>query len=147
LSASSPSPPLPPPPDQAPPPPEAPGEVMTPRQLRHRRVGRGLAATAWLGILGQPILLLLYAMQIAEVGAAGDPEGTLWVGWSMTAAALLGFLVALYALRAGRRLRHEGSTREARFAALFLVVPCSSPCLPLGLPVGLWALWALRDDD
>jgi hypothetical protein len=120
---------------------------MTPRQRRRRRVGRWLAATAWLGILAQPVLLLLYAMQIAEVTAAGDPEGTLWVGWSMTAAALLGFLVALYALRAGRRLRDEGSTREARFAAFFLVVPCSSPCLPLGLPVGLWALWALREED
>jgi hypothetical protein len=26
-------------------------------------------------------------------------------------------------------------------------VPCSSPCCLLGVPVGLWGLWALREED
>jgi hypothetical protein len=147
VTAPDPPPPLPPPPEQAPPPPEAPGAVLDPAGRRRRSVGRWLAATAWVGILGQPLLIAIQAAQLVELGATAAVTSEVWTGRAMTGASVLGFLVALYALWAAHRLRHRGSAREARLACLFLLVPCSSPCCLLGVPVGLWGLWALRDDD
>jgi hypothetical protein len=40
----------------------------------------------------------------------------------------------------GNKLRRMENLRLARTAAIVAMIPCVSPCLILGLPVGVWAL-------
>lgn len=52
--------------------------------------------------------------------------------------------VSVFILWAGLRMRRLQGLKTARLAATLACVPCVSPCLLLGIPVGVWALSALR---
>ena len=52
--------------------------------------------------------------------------------------------VSVFCLLSGLSMRRLRGYRRARLAAMFACIPCVSPCLVLGIPVGLWAFSMLQ---
>jgi hypothetical protein len=68
-------------------------------------------------------------------------------GWS-TFAGLVGFLIAFIIIYAGVSLQKAKSTGVVYAGAIFAMIPCCSGCCCiLGLPIGIWALITLQDDE
>lgn len=112
----------------------------------------GLIVTGIIGILFQVanILLNLLGMGMSGVAAASGDSGA--VGGLMSGvlglvyngfACLMGGLVIFGALRM-KALKGYG---VALTGAIIAALPCTSPCCFLGLPLGIWAIVVLMNQD
>lgn len=114
----------------------------------------GLMATAGIGILLQLVSLAMNmlgtGLNMANMaGGSNTPDaianmmgGTLGVIGSIMGI-LIGGLIIFGALKM-RQLQNWGLSLAATILAM---IPCLSPCCCLGLPIGIWALVVLLDDN
>jgi hypothetical protein len=114
----------------------------------------GLMVTAGIGILGQLISLVMHVlgtgMNMASM--AGDAQvpdavanmmgGTLGVLGSV-----MGILVGGLIFYGAMKMRALQSWGLSLAAAIVAMIPCLSPCCCLGLPIGIWALVVLLDNN
>lgn len=59
----------------------------------------------------------------------------------------LGLAGAVVTIVAGMRLRSLSSPSLVYAGAIMAMLPCCSPCCPIGLLTGGWALFVMQDDE
>ena len=69
-------------------------------------------------------------------------------GWSVIMS-LIGFFVAFIVIIAGSRLRSTRSPGLVYAGAIMAALPCciGLPCCCIGLPVGIWAILTMQDEQ
>jgi hypothetical protein len=113
----------------------------------------GLMVTAILGIVLQVVSILfsIFGMAIFPALPGGDTgsqlamnffSGTIGIVFSSITIAL-GVVILLGAQKM-KRLESHGFAMAASIIAL---VPCTSPCCLLGIPIGIWALVVLTKPE
>jgi hypothetical protein len=111
-----------------------------------------LIVTAVIGILAQlvNILLRLLGMGMSGVVAAsGDSSGVagLLSGVVGLVFAIIWLLMSGVVIFGAIKMKSLQSYGLAFAAAVLAAVPCTSPCCFIGLPVGIWAIVVLLNDD
>jgi hypothetical protein len=76
-------------------------------------------------------------------GGFGRAEPIVGLGASVTAALALLFVAGLI-LIAGMQMSRLRSRELCLVASVLAMIPCTSPCCPVGIPMGLWALLVLN---
>ena len=62
-------------------------------------------------------------------------------------AGILGILVGAFIIFAAMKMRALQSWPMALAASVVAMLPCLSPCCCLGLPIGIWSLVVLLDNN
>ena len=113
-----------------------------------------LMATAGIGIALQLLSLVLHVLGtgINMASMAGNAEvpdavanmmgGTLGVIGS-----IMGILIGGLIFFGAMKMRQLNSWGLALAASILAMIPCLSPCCCLGLPIGIWALIVLFDNN
>lgn len=112
----------------------------------------GLIVTGGVGILFQiaAILMRLLGMGLSGVAvASGDSSGFAGlmsgvVGLIFSVIWLLMGVVVIYGAIKMKALQSYGL---AFAAAVLAALPCTSPCCFIGLPIGIWAIVVLLNED
>jgi hypothetical protein len=112
----------------------------------------GLIAVGIVGILFQLLSILMNVLGagIGALGAAGGDSGALGslfsgvIGLVFNAFCLLLGGVVIFGATKMKSLQGYGL---AMASAVIALVPCTSPCCVLGLPVGIWALIVLLNQE
>lgn len=109
----------------------------------------GLIVTAALGMAGQAVVILVNLLG-AGVGAAAGGEQAfagLMQGGVAIASGFLGILFGVVVLLGALKMRKLESHGFAIAASIIAMIPCISPCCFLGIPMGIWALVVLLNED
>lgn len=113
-----------------------------------------LMVMAGIGILGQLISLVLRmlgtGMSMMSVPGGSDGSEQLAAMMSGTlgvVAGILGILVGGFIIFAAMKMRALQSWPMALAASVVAMVPCLSPCCCIGLPIGIWSLVVLLDNN
>ena len=82
---------------------------------------------------------------------AGDVDWMLFItsqGWSL-GMNLFGAVASIVIILGGVRMRQQKSAGLVYAASAFAILPCciGVPCCCLGIPIGIWALITLNDED
>jgi hypothetical protein len=143
-----------PPPGQYGMPPGPPGGPFDPNRASSMVSGPaiGLIAVGIIGILFQlaSILMNLLGAGMGVLGAAGgnnEALGSLFsgvIGLAFNALCLVLGGVVIFGATKMKSLQGYGL---AMAAAVIALVPCTSPCCVLGLPIGIWALVVLLNQE
>jgi hypothetical protein len=114
----------------------------------------GLMVTAGLGIAGQLLSLVLHVLgtgmnmaSMAGEGQVPDAVANMMGGTLGVLGSLVGILVGGLILFGAMKMRALQSWGLSLAAAIVAMIPCISPCCCLGLPIGIWALVVLLDDN
>jgi len=107
----------------------------------------GLMVTGALGAVSALIFLLMLAfggiVALAGQDAANDLPGigvsAVWM--------LIGLAVSGFVVYAGMQMRQLQGWGLSLAGAIVAMIPCISPCCILGLPIGIWAILVLIDND
>jgi phage FluMu protein Com len=114
----------------------------------------GLIVTAALGLMS---LALNVVTRIGGGGAAPMPDDfppELQKFWAMmqgenlafwASTAVVGLIISIVVLLGAVKMMKLESYGLAVAAAILALIPCTSPCCCLGLPIGIWALVILFD--
>jgi hypothetical protein len=127
---------------------------------------RGLAmqkvngpAIALMVMAGIGILLQLVSLVARMLGAGmsmmsvpGGSDGSEQLAAMMSGtlgvvAGILGILVGAFIIFAAMKMRALQSWPMALAASVVAMLPCLSPCCCLGLPIGIWSLVVLLDNN
>ena len=111
-----------------------------------------LIIVAGLGIFLHIASTLARLLGITLLGAAGaGREDFAWLhmlaGTVGLMIALLGSIVGIVIIVGGVRMKALKSYGLAMTATILAMIPCISPCCLLGLPVGIWSLVVLLDEN
>jgi hypothetical protein len=114
-----------------------------------------LIVMAGIGILGQLISLVLRMLgtgmsMMSMPGSGSDGSEQLAAMMSGTlgvVAGILGILVGGFIIFAAMKMRALQSWPLALAASVVAMLPCLSPCCCLGLPIGIWSLVVLLDNN
>jgi hypothetical protein len=114
----------------------------------------GLMVMAGIGILLQLVSLVLRmlgtGMSMMSVPGGGDSSeqfAAMMSGGLGIVAGILGILVGAFIIFASMKMRQLQSWPMAVAASVVAMLPCLSPCCCIGLPVGIWALVVLFDQN
>ena len=108
----------------------------------------GLMVTAGLGVLAA---LAWIALTLFPIG--GDPadlygeqfaflSGAVGIGFSLVGIAICGFIYW-----GAQKMKNLESWGIALGASIVAMIPCLSPCCYVGLPIGIWAIVVLLNDE
>lgn len=107
----------------------------------------GLIVTGALGALSA----LLYLAIIGSVGLAalmGEEVADALPGVSVLVVLfVVALAVSAFIVYAGLRMRQLQGWTLSLAGAIVAMVPCLSPCCILGLPIGIWAVLVLIDEE
>ena len=105
-----------------------------------------------LNLLGA-IFQIVGAISVVGGLLSSDAGTDAWVqffiqqGW-LTVSSTIAFFVSFVILMAGLRLRQARSPGLVYAGSIFAMLPCcSSWCCCLGLPLGIWAIMTMQDDQ
>lgn len=112
----------------------------------------GLIVTGIIGILFQlvSILLRLLGMGISGVAAAsGDSSGFagLMSGVVGLIFSIIWLLMGAVVIFGAMKMKSLQSYGLAFAGAVLAALPCTSPCCFIGLPIGIWAIVVLLNDE
>lgn len=110
----------------------------------------GLIVTALVGIVLQILGAVIRLLGIGLGALGGEREnalagmigGTVVMGLTVVAI-IFGVVILLGALK----MKNLESHGFAMVASILAMIPCISPCCLLGLPIGIWALVVLLDQN
>src|SRR5688572_8849455 len=111
----------------------------------------GLGSIAYHLLVGLVVLASSLSVVLALLGGdstAGDFQAFLWsTGWQLIGLTV-GFFASFLVAFAGLRLRSARSAGLVYLGALAAMVPCCvSCCCLLGLPIGLWVMVVMQDEQ
>ena len=115
-----------------------------------------LIVTGCLGIVTQLLFLVLGLtgsfMQGFQEGLSEGMESPEFIAPFLGSAftvisGIIGIIIAAVIIYAGIRMLKLQSWGFAIAASILAMIPCVSPCCIIGLPVGIWALVILNDND
>ena len=105
----------------------------------------GLMATAGIGAAFQLLGLVLNlmgagmgALSRGNQGMRNMLSGGIWAVFNV-----IGLIIAVVVFMGASKMKNAESYGFAMAAAILAKIPCISPCCPLGLPLGIWALIVL----
>ena len=109
----------------------------------------GILATGGLGVL---VSLLSLGANLLSVGVApfadrGDRMGWLFTGVWGAAWSVLGIALSGFVIWGGLQMRRMDSYALTLITCIVAMVPCTSPCCIVGLPIGIWALVVMHDPE
>jgi len=110
----------------------------------------GLMITAGVGIFFNLIGILLNLLGIGLGGAFGqqqDAVAQMLGGTISIVFGIVGILVGAVVFFGAMKMKNLESYGFAMTATILAMIPCISPCCVLGLPIGIWALVALLDQN
>jgi hypothetical protein len=114
----------------------------------------GLMATAGVGILLQLVSIVLNVLgaginMASMAGQSGTPEGlaNMMSGTLGVLSSVIGILIGALIFFGAMKMRTLTNWNLSLAAAILAMVPCISPCCCLGLPIGIWALVVLLDQN
>ena len=112
----------------------------------------GLIVTAIIGVLWQiaALLMNLLGTGLGVMGAAGGAEGgvgTIFSGVIGMALNVIQLLMGGIVLFGGIKMKSLQSYGLAMAGAVLAAIPCTSPCCFLGLPIGIWAIVVLMNQQ
>ncbi len=119
----------------------------------------GLMVTAIIGIILLGGLLIMNVTGMGAAGAADVPEGMdaeqfqaiqgiqMMFGGVGIAAGVIGIAVGVLILVAAGKMKKLESYGLAVTASVLAMIPCVSPCCIIGLPIGIWSLVVLLNQD
>jgi ABC-type Fe3+ transport system permease subunit len=110
----------------------------------------GLLVTAIVGACMGLVSLFGHFVGIAlpHEQYAGEQELPAIVSFAVgTFAAAIGLAMAAFIAYAAVKMQRLQSYNMALVASILAMIPCISPCCILGLPIGIWALVVLFEDD
>jgi hypothetical protein len=111
-----------------------------------------LIVTGVIGILGQLVNILLRLLGMGMSGivaASGDSSGFagLMSGVVGLVFAIIWLLMGAVVIFGAMKMKSLQSYGLAFAAAVLAAIPCTSPCCFIGLPVGIWAIVVLLNED
>jgi hypothetical protein len=114
----------------------------------------GLMATAGIGILLQLLSLVLNVLgtginMASMAGQSGTPDAVAnMMGGTMgVIGSIMGILIGGLILFGAMKMRQLNNWGLALASSILAMIPCLSPCCCLGLPIGIWALVVLLDNN
>ena len=114
----------------------------------------GLMVTAGVGILVQLASLAMNmlgtGMNMANMaGDAGTPDAvaTMMSGTIGVVGSIMGILMGGLIFFGALKMRQLTNWGLALASAILAMIPCLSPCCCLGLPIGIWDLVVLLDNN
>lgn len=116
------------------------------------RVSAPATALIVTSVIGMFWQVLVGLVQLGRVGAgAADPRlkelPAEFLVPVVVFAVLLGLALCAVTLIGAVKMKNLTSHTFAVVAAIFALIPCTSPCCFLGLPFGIWALVVLNDES
>ena len=107
----------------------------------------GLIVTGALGVVTTLILLVMVAFGGLVALVDKDSAESL-PGIGITAIwMLVGLVVSVFVIYAGLQMRKLQGWGLSMAGAILAMIPCISPCCLLGLPIGVWAVLVLIDEE
>ncbi|HYU19758.1 MAG TPA: hypothetical protein VEQ11_13805 [Chloroflexota bacterium] len=109
----------------------------------------GLIITGVLGILaGLTVAVLGTPVGVAALALSGDDRlATLVASGALIVAGLLETLISILIVFAGLQMRRAQAWGLAMSGSVLAMIPCLSPCCLLGLPIGIWSMVVLSDEE
>jgi hypothetical protein len=114
----------------------------------------GLMATAGIGILLQLLSIVLNVLgtginMASMAGQSGTPEGVanMMSGTLGVIGSIMGILIGGLIFFGAMKMRQLNNWGLALASSILAMIPCLSPCCCLGLPIGIWALVVLLDNN
>ena len=114
----------------------------------------GLMATAGIGILLQLLSLVLNVLctginMASMAGQSGTPAAVanLMGGTMGVIGSIMGILIGGLIFFGAMKMRQLNNWGLALASSILAMIPCLSPCCCLGLPIGIWALVVLLDNN
>jgi hypothetical protein len=108
----------------------------------------GLIVTAIVGACFSLVSLFGHLVGIAVPEYAGEQELPPVVSFAVgTFAAVVGLAMAGFIAYAAVKMQRLQSYNMALVASILAMIPCISPCCILGIPIGIWALVVLFEND
>ena len=110
----------------------------------------GLMVTAGVGIFAQLIGILLSILGIGLGSAFGEEQARylyLFAGAMGMIIRVVLIILGVVVFLGAQRMKNLESYNFAMAAAIIALIPCTSPCCILGLPIGIWALVVLLSQD
>jgi hypothetical protein len=111
-------------------------------------------ATAGIGILLQLLSLVLNVLgtginMASMAGQSGTPEGVanMMSGTLGVIGSIMGILIGGLIFFGAMKMRQLNNWGLALASSILAMIPCLSPCCCLGLPIGIWALVVLLDNN
>lgn len=135
----------------------SPSEPFQPnRQMAMAQVsapGTGLIVTGGLGIAVQVMLIALNLLGIGVAAvdpqqqAAADPVATMVGGTISIAFGLLAIAIGGLIIWGALKMKALENYGLAMTISVLAAVPCLSPCCLFGLPIGIWSIVVLMNDN
>jgi hypothetical protein len=109
----------------------------------------GLMATAGIGFLFQVLGILLNVLGVGLGSTLGGQEAivNMFSGVIGIIGGLIGIAMSVVVFFGALKMKSLGSYGFAIAASIVAMVPCVSPCCLLGLPIGIWALVVLLNQE
>jgi hypothetical protein len=112
----------------------------------------GLIVTAGIGIALQALGILFRLLGMSFLGSAlADRQRDMALAFMSGGVGIflgfLGILVGIVILLGALRMKALENYGFAMTATILAMIPCISPCCLLGLPIGIWALVVLLDQN
>jgi hypothetical protein len=114
----------------------------------------GLMITAGIGILLQLVSLAMHmlgtGLNMAGMAGGGDTSdavANMMSGTLGVVSSIMGILIGGLIFFGAMKMRQLNNWGLALAAAILAMIPCLSPCCCIGLPIGIWALVVLLDDN
>jgi DNA-directed RNA polymerase subunit RPC12/RpoP len=123
--------------DELPPDPEIRARVFGP--------AAGLMAVGLCGLLLRFAGSIKHQFEVTLPGSAATAEWLIWPGGGTTTVFLT--IMSALLILSGQRMRNLQSYWFAVGSSVLAMVPCVSPCCSLGLPIGIWSLAVLWNEE
>jgi hypothetical protein len=114
----------------------------------------GLMVTAGVGMLAQLAGIIAHLAGVGMAGlsgAGGSPEAeriqAMMSGGLGIVSGVIGIIVGVVVLLGAMKMKNLTSYGFAMTSAILAMIPCISPCCCLGIPIGIWAIVALVDQN
>jgi|SRR6266404_5617305 len=117
----------------------------------------GLLVTGIIGIVVQVLNLGLVlagfgfgAAQLNQPGAPGAPDAAymaMFQGVGAIVAAIIGSVIGIVIILGANKMKHLQSYGLCMTSSILAMIPCISPCCLLGLPIGIWSVVVLSNEE
>lgn len=108
--------------------------------------GIGLIVTGALGVVTSLGSMLLWGLGGVAALADEDPADALGGIGVLMGLSIIGLLISAFVTYAGLQMRGLRSWSVGMTGAILAMLPCG-PCCVLGLPMGIWAILVLIDEE
>lgn len=114
----------------------------------------GLMVTAIIGMVMQVVSMLVNILGVSLGGLSdlqrsggGEAALSMLSGGIGIVFSIIGIIIGVIILMGSMKMKRLESYGFAMAATILAMIPCISPCCLLGLPIGIWALVVLLDQN